>query len=285
MKTTTIGILILIFLIPSISFSQKTDIVLGEKVKPVWKTDPVFQTPESVCYDAERNRLYISNINGSPTSMDKNGFISVVSTTGDIISLKWVEGLHAPKGMAIHDGFLYVTDINRIGKIDIANAKIVEYYEAPDAKFLNDITFCNDALYISDMAENTIYKLQDQELSVWLMNEDLMKTNGLCCAKNTIYNGTSIGIMMINPENKEYDVIIPNTGGIDGLKIIDNGKFLISDWIGHVYYLKEGMPRETLLDSADLGINAADFEYVRSTQTLIVPTFSDNRVMAYEIVF
>ena len=40
-----------------------------------------------------------------------------------------------------------------------------------------------------------------------------------------------------------------------------------------------------LINTTDQMINAADIEYVPATKTLYVPTFSDNRVMAYELIY
>ena len=39
----------------------------------VWDTGAVFQTPESVVYDAKRERLYVSNIQGEVNAADQKG--------------------------------------------------------------------------------------------------------------------------------------------------------------------------------------------------------------------
>jgi len=39
-----------------------------------------------------------------------------------------------------------------------------------------------------------------------------------------------------------------------------------------------------LLNTTDTGINAADFEFIPKLNLIIVPTFTDNRVMAYELI-
>src|SRR5216684_1248295 len=65
------------------------------------------QTPESVLYDADQDVYFISNINGNPTAVDDNGYISRVNAETLQGDMKWIDGtkqdvtLNAPKGMAI----------------------------------------------------------------------------------------------------------------------------------------------------------------------------------------
>src|SRR5690554_3474022 len=75
-----------------------------------WQSPAELKTPESAVYDPVRKLVYVSNINGSPTELDANGFITALSPDGAIVELKWVEGLHAPKGLAIQGDRLYVAD-------------------------------------------------------------------------------------------------------------------------------------------------------------------------------
>jgi len=120
-----------------------------------WETERLLKTPESVLYDAGRNQIYVSNINGKPKDKDTNGFISVLDTSGKISKLKWLTGLHAPKGMAQNDSLLFVTDIDRIVVVDINQAKIVKMVDVPGAGFLNDLVMlpAGDVI-VSDMEKN-----------------------------------------------------------------------------------------------------------------------------------
>jgi hypothetical protein len=40
-----------------------------------------------------------------------------------------------------------------------------------------------------------------------------------------------------------------------------------------------------LSNTSNTGVNAADIEYIRDRNLLLVPTFSDNRVVAYEVIY
>jgi len=92
----------------------------------LWESDTIFRTPESVLYDAGKNILYVSNIDGSPDTKDGNGFISTMGPAGNLIQLEWVTGLNAPKGMGVYQDLLYVTDIDELVVINILQAAIKE---------------------------------------------------------------------------------------------------------------------------------------------------------------
>src|SRR2546429_8538555 len=53
-----------------------------------------FLTPESVLHDPVQDIYFVSNINGSPTAEDNNGFISRGRPDGAVENLKFIEGGH-----------------------------------------------------------------------------------------------------------------------------------------------------------------------------------------------
>src|SRR5690606_27700156 len=90
-----------------------------------WKSDSIFTGSESALYDEANDRIYVSSGNTDAAAKDNDGFISIVQTDGTVTELKWVsEGLHAPKGMTILNGKLYVSDIDELKVIDIASGSI-----------------------------------------------------------------------------------------------------------------------------------------------------------------
>ncbi len=54
-----------------------------------------FKTPESVLYDAASDLYLVANINGTPTALDDNGFISRVNPDGSIRDLTFIAGMDA----------------------------------------------------------------------------------------------------------------------------------------------------------------------------------------------
>ena len=225
--------LFLFFLInPAFSFEVK------------WIVDGLDQ-PESVIYDKKSDSIYISNINGNPLELDENGYISKISVNGQILERKWVTGLNAPKGLALHDNFLFVADVNKIWKISISN-KEKKYYLINDAGFLNDLVANKDgSIYASDMFKNRIYRLKNNKLSIWKQSKLLESPNGLliegnhliiaCWGKiksgfDTEVKGKLIKVNLESRQIKKFFSTRP-IGNLDGIVFNKNGGYLSTDWV------------------------------------------------------
>lgn len=257
----------------------------SDKVEKYWQTEAVFQVPESVYYDADGEMLYVANINGNPTDRDSNGYISQMEPDGRIVRLEWATGLHAPKGMSSYDGKLYVADIYRVAEIDLKTRKILNFYNADGAKFLNDVIADDDGnIYVSDMSIGSVYKLSNGEIVEWLPAGTFDTPNGMYYLDGTVYLGANGKIVSINPKSKEIKTLAEFEGGVDGLEIDLDGNFIFSDWSGKVQKVSRGGKPEVLFNTTDNKINAADIHLIREENILLVPTFFDNRVMAYKLV-
>jgi sugar lactone lactonase YvrE len=264
------------------AYSQYTKIFQSEKLVKQWEA-PGFMTPESVCYDPVSQILYVADINGKPTEKDGNGFISTLSVDGKIGELRWVSGLNAPKGMGIFNGKLYVTDIDRVARIDIKSRTIEKFYEFPEAKFLNDIAIDKDgAVYISDMMSTRIYRIFQEKAETWLDDKVLTDPNGLFVENDKLMIGCE-KIVIASLKDKKMTVWLDKTGGIDGLEATGDGQYIFSDWSGNVYLVDKDQKIEKILDTTPIGMNAADIEFIPEKRLLLVPTFGDNRVVAYQL--
>lgn len=280
MKRVLISALALMILI-SLQAQQS---YMSDNLVKKWETPAQLKVPESVCYDAVRNIIYISNITGSPTDKDGTGFISKVTPEGQIVALEWVTGLNAPKGMGIAGDFLYVSDISRVVRIDILNGKISGEIEIPGSKFLNDIATDRDGtVYVSDMNGNAIYKLSKGKQEVLVESDKLNGPNGLFIEKGNLLAGLQDRVVIIDLKTREFKDYIRDTGGIDGIVADGKGNYLISDWRGNIHMISTKHQKVKLLDTTPNKVNAADIDYVIPKKLLLVPTFSDNRVVAYEV--
>jgi len=254
----------------------------SQKLVEAWRTGPQMKTPESALYDPSSRIIYVANINGNPTDKDGNGFISLLNTDGTIKQMEWVTGLNAPKGMAIFDGKLYVSDIDQLVEIDIANAKIVKRYPAPNAIFLNDVAACqNGMIFVSDNHAGRIHVLKDGNFSAWLEGADFMQTNGLYTENGKLYAGSEV-LKEIDVKTKSIKVIQTGCQGIDGLDKDELGNFVFSNWVGRIFYLKDGKLTK-MWDSTAENLNTADIFYANDLKLLLVPTFFDNQIVAYKI--
>jgi outer membrane protein assembly factor BamB len=257
---------------------------VSDRLAKKWETPAQLKVPESVCFDASRNVIYVSNVAGSPTDKDGNGFISQVSPEGQITVLEWVKGLNAPKGMGIAGDFLYVSDITRVVKIDIAQGKIAGEIEIPGSKFLNDITIDQQGtVYVSDMNGNAIYTIKGAQHKLLVKSDKLNGPNGLFFTGDKLLAGLQDRVVAVDIKTGEFKDYITNTGGIDGIVPDGQGNYLISDWLGNIHLISPDKAKIKLLDTTPENINAADIDFVVSKKLLLVPTFSDNRVVAYEL--
>lgn len=262
------------------SVQAQKNVKLTEK----WRVSEGLKTPESVFYDAENDLFYVSNINGQPLEKDHNGYISKVSADGKMIKSDWVQGLHAPKGMHLDEHTLYVTDIDRFVIIDTQQEVVSKIIDVEGAKFLNDVTVSPQGdVYITDSEVQAIYKLSEGRVEKWLDLGDYSFPNGLRFYNGNIVVGVVDHILAIDPETQEINVVASGTGGIDGIAKDSKGNYIISDWNGVISYVTPEKGKQELLNVKDKEINTADFEYIPAKNMIYVPTFFDNKVVAYEM--
>ena len=258
------------------------------KVTKQWETSKELRVPESVLYDEVRNALYVSNINGKSTEKNGQGFISKVSLDGEIAVLQWTTGLNAPKGSALYKDKLYVSDIDQVVEIDLNTGTIRAKYPAPGAQFLNDVAA--DAVgnvYVSDMSpENSaIYQLRQGRMTVWMKGPAISRPNGLSIEGTRLLVGNSGDgtLKAITLADKNISTIAHVGSGIDGLRPDGRGNYVISDWQGKTSLVSASGTIIVLIDTTASKINAADLEYIPGKRLLLIPTFFDNRVMAYTV--
>jgi DNA-binding beta-propeller fold protein YncE len=258
-------------------------VLQAQHLEKVWETSAGLKTPESVLYDEVRDVIYVANINGNPSEKDGNGFISRLNRDGSEKDLLWVSNLDAPKGMAVFNGMLYVADIDRLIEIDIESGRVLSRYHAPRAEFLNDVAACrNGMIFVSDSRASGIYVLKEGRLTVWLEGAPFENPNGLYTEDGKLYVGDN-NIYEVDVSTKAVTELISDAGGVDGLDKNNQGEFVFSHWAGRVFIHREGKVIK-LLDSTEKKINSADIDFAGKPDLVLVPTFFDNRVVAYRIV-
>jgi len=276
MKTILTGLFLTLFLGMNISNAQR--------LEKVWQTTAELKTPESVLYDQDKDVIYVANINGDPSEKDGNGFISILNSDGSAKNLQWVKNLNAPKGMAIFKGKLYVSDIDQLVEIDLEKGTISKKYDAPGAVFLNDVTACmNGMIFVSDTRTAKIHVLNEGKFTVWMEGKPLETPNGLMAEKGKLLVGDN-NIYEIDIKTKKITTLIEDAGGVDGLEKNNDGDFVFSNWPGKIFINKNGKTIK-LLDTTEKNLNTADIDYDLKHDLVLVPTFFDNHIVAYKIVF
>ncbi len=268
----------------------------GGGLKHLWDTDAVFLQPESVVYDIVRGSIYVSNINGAPDAVDGNGFISLVANDGKVKELKWVDGLNAPKGLALRGKQLFVSDINELVVIDIEKAEIIKKFSASDKSFLNDVAIAsNGMVFVTDTATNRIYRLNQGKFEVWLEDPRLASPNGAYIDNNNLMIGswgnptdgwkTDVPghVLKVSLETKEITDFgtSDSVGNLDGIVKYTESSFLLTDWMtGTLLQLEANGNVETLLE---LKQGTADMQLVNSKKILLIPQMTDGVLKAYRL--
>jgi sugar lactone lactonase YvrE len=263
---------------------------------PAWTSSEGFKGPESVIYHPNTNALYVSNVNGSPMEQDGNGYISKITDEGELLSAEWLTGLDAPKGLTIVGDTLYVSDINQLVEIDLLEGKIAARYQAPHAKFLNDVASDKAGnIYVSDMVTHEIYQLSGNQFSVWLADETLASPNGLLVEQDQLIVG-SWGMMTdgfvtevpghllsVSLDTKAISDLGDGSpvGNLDGVEADGQGHYLVTDWMaGRLLSISPNGHAETLIEFEQ---GSADHTVMPESNLVIIPLMLENKVTAYHL--
>lgn len=259
----------------------------AQKLELKWKTDTLLRVPESVLFDASKNVIYVSCIDGKPDEKDGKGSIAKVSPDGKIEKLDWITGLDAPKGMGIYKTNLYVADVTRIDVIDIPSGKLISKVDVEGSKFLNDITVGKDgSVYVSDSQTGKIHVFKNEQVDVYFETPEIKGPNGLLALDKALYilDFPTGANYKLTPD-KKLTKFCDTANGADGVVPVGDGSFLVSSWYGEVYHVTADGKSTKILDTKDQKkISAADIWYDEKSKTLFVPTFFGNSVMAYKLV-
>lgn len=264
------------------------------KLELLWEAQG-FNNPESVIYHESSNTLFVSNVNGSPIEKDGNGYISKILLDGTILKMQWVIGLNAPKGLAIHDNTLYVSDIDTLVAIDIPSGTITNTYKVDDAKFLNDVTASNQGeIFVSDMLLNRIYRLSNDQFNLWLESTELENPNGLHAegdhlilgAWGVITDGFTTEIPGHLKSISLQDKSITSLGGdpignLDGVESDGNNGYYVTDWMAGKLFQINTNGEATLLLELEQGM--ADHEVLLEQNLILLPMMKNDKVLAYRI--
>lgn len=254
------------------------------------------EAPESIIHDTKAKMFYVSNVGGSPTDKDGNGYISKVDESGKVSVQKWVTGLNAPKGLGIWNGKLYVADIDAVAVIDIASGKIEQTIAAEGAGFLNDVAVSGKGdVYISDtFGGNTIFRIQNGKIERWLQDEKLDYPNGLFIKGNDIIVaswgvvtdqqtfGTAVKgkLIRVSMADKKITDITKSFANGDGIEAYKDG-FLVSDWSAGKIFFVDGKGTSKEIGSYNQG--TADIEFVTSKKLLLIPQMAEGKILAFQV--
>lgn len=251
----------------------------GSTIETEWVLDG-FESPESVLSTGDGNTFFVSNVVGEGRAKDGLGYISVISRDGTLIEKTWVSGLDAPKGMIISDGYLFVSDIDHLVKIDIARREITDRIPIEGASFLNDVTKSEDGILVSDSGGAKIYNFIDGTVSVWFQDDSLEGVNGLTAQADRLLITTMAKgeLLSLDWKTKELTVIATGMKNADGIEQHRDGSFIVSSWPGKLYRVAPDGTYSVLLDTEADEIYMNDITLV--DDTIIAPNWRPGTVRA-----
>jgi len=234
-----------------------------------------FVSPESVVQDAKGD-IYVSEI--GEFNKDGDGKITRISIDGKLST--FASGMDDPKGLTFIGKSLYVTDKNRVLKVE-PNGKwavfgmTMAFPQTPI--FLNDITSDEAGnLYVSDSGNlksgGAIFKIAQDKKITLVLNEntpEILAPNGLWIIKNDLYEvDFSSGILYkINLKTKSITKVAEGLGGGDGL-IKSGDNFFVSDWKNGKIYKVQGSKVSLYKDGFTA---AADIALSYDKKSIITP--------------
>lgn len=168
--------------------------------------------PESVISDPANTRLIVGNMGTFGPDGGMDGYLSIVSPDGKLVTEKWVTDLMDPKGMAIVGGSLFVVDATGVVEVSLADGKTIRTIPLAGAVFPNDATTDGSVVYVSDFMGHAIYKIVDGVAEQWLADPALASPNGLLIDGNALVVG-SMGTGM------KPDFSFETQGGIQSIDL------------------------------------------------------------------
>jgi DNA-binding beta-propeller fold protein YncE len=253
----------------------------SSELTKVWEVKSGLDVPESAFYNPFDHTIYVSNIVGKFDEKDGIGYISKINLKGEMIQKEWVSGLNGPKGMYFTKTKLFVTDFDRIVEIEMPSGKILKEFKNSLSKDLNDVTIAsNGKVYVTDSGSDCLFVVGKDSLEVFIQSKEVEGMNGINSEGNLLYIGAGGKLLSIDTKTKSISVLAANVGYLDGLLKIGKKTFVTSDWGGTVQLIVLGEAPEKLLASKT---HAADLGYIPTKHLLLVPTFTENQLVAYKL--
>ncbi|MBK8658076.1 MAG: T9SS type A sorting domain-containing protein [Bacteroidetes bacterium] len=236
-----------------------------------------FNSPESVEYDAARDRYIVSNTGG-------NNLLAVVPGNAPTL---FKSGVTAPYGMVILGDTVFVcAQSGYIKAYDLTTGNMLSNINL-GGTFLNGI--CTDFagnLYATDFSAKKIYRydIATQQFNVFVNN--MAKTpNGI--VYDPFHNrlvvatwGANAAVLSVNMSDSSVTTLVGTSlSNIDGISIDEDGNFYLAEWgTDDIYFLDSAFSTAPIAVVNGSATNPADIHYNVLRDTLAVPNTSTNTI-------
>jgi sugar lactone lactonase YvrE len=267
---------------------MRLNCVLYLLLMPVVLSAQSLSGPESIEFDAARNRYLISNRSaGEILARSSAGILSVF--TADPIS---------PAGLDIVGNTLFVADGSRVRGYDLDTAQIVMTQTIAGASFLNGLGSNGfNRLWTTDFTNNRLHEIDISNLATPVLNTLIQTTpnkpNGvLWDSRNNrllvLSWGTNAAIYAYRFSDANYAPLInTNFSNFDGLAFDCDGNLYFSSWSPASAIKFVNYPITSASTVSDFSIaglaNPADITYNKIANEIAVPN-SGNSTLSFQAV-
>jgi hypothetical protein len=284
----------------------------------LWETRPELMAPAALAFDSQKMVYYVANKNksildpGYDYANRKDGFISKVSSTGEIIQLKWIEGFEEPSDLVVKGNKLYVVDGDNFNIVDIPNGKISSTINTsafvseeknkikteridsrssssigppPEVSSLSSVVVLpNGRIFLLDSGCKSIYELIDNTLKMYLKNQSFEES------RKIVYDEDTNSLFVLKAQ-QIYSISLKDKTLIDtyinqafpAWGIIRNGReYLVINSFNKVFSLRKD--EITKLFSIDEPCKCnTDIESIGDGRTITVLISSLNKLISYNL--
>jgi sugar lactone lactonase YvrE len=264
--------------------------------------------PSSVVMDTVADVYLVANVNGTPGARDGNGFISLLSPEGEMLSLNWSDpgpagselNLHSPSALAIRGDTVLVTDLECVRLFRRTDGQPLARECVTTAEYLSGIDVGPDgSLYVLDSGlglndsgeleptgTDAVYRLvlgEEGRSTTLARGSELGNPSAVAVGTRGIFVATSrTGEIYRVVPGQPRTPVYPATGRrISGIAFLPDGGFAFSSWADGVVFRVTGEGRvERLLENVT-SPGALGYDPVRNR--LIVPLTAEDRLVFVDL--
>jgi len=242
-----------------------------------WSLDAGLTAPESVVYDATRDRIYVA-VKGGVASIEPNGAMDDAA---------WIKGLGRPRGLALAGDRLYLADGPDALAARLPSGEIADRWKTPSRE-LTDLA-CDEEgrIFACDRSGNRLYALRNGKAELFTAGEFLHQPNALllegqlyiACWGGPVERG-AIRALPLQPDAVTSLWSNP-IGRLAGLTSDGNYGFYTADReSGAIYHVAEDGRQSAVLQ---LEPGVADLWRIPEKSLLLVAHAKANALLAFKI--
>jgi sugar lactone lactonase YvrE len=254
--------------------------------------------PDAVVHDEEQDVYFVSNVDGAIGAKDGKGFISRVTPDGKVAQRKFIDGLDAPKGLALRGTELWVADIDVVRVFDrVTGAESKKIDLAPHgAVFLQDVAVGPDeAIYVTDtdirfrgekerlrQGHGRIFRVAENgAVEVAFQGEELRSPSGI------VWDGTRFLIaqaygneVLAWNRGTGTKAVLRGPGAFDGIVVLPNGAVIVSSHYDESLHVgRSGAMRPLFTRKPSPG----DIAFDRKRNLLLIPSIDGDWLEAWTL--